>query len=213
MLALIPIDFQQYGRWYVLAAAIAGYVLVLAGKSLAGPARDLFSRLMQVDYRTTLSNPKLGWIVAALVAFLLWPSPASVPTPEPPKPQPSPVEPQPQPAPTPVPNPEPLPPPKPVLHPVDLWARQSEIHRTLVVEVLQKLMKKRSESPSDDVTAAWLLQEMEAARKGAQSPVDDEIAKAITKGNDATMQLIDSLQSLKLEPTAAMAPPHDPEAK
>lgn len=206
MLALISIDFAQYGRWYLLGAAVLIYSLAFIGKRVAGPAGSLLSYLRTIEYRAKLSSavssPKLGWLVALGLAFALWPSPAKPPGPdktEPaPQPAPAPVDPKPI-EPQPV---QPQPEPDKKYYPSDLWAKRSEVHRALVVDILKRLITKRQENPDNDqVVGEWLKAEFAAANSVAQDPVDSEIAKAITKGSDAIMQLIDKLQSEKLEVT------------
>lgn len=207
VLSLIPIDFAQHGRWYLLAAVVLIYSFAFIGKRAVAPVKSLLSRLRSIEYRAklsaALSSPKLGWLVALGLAFALWPSPAKPPGPDKtePAPQPAPVDPKPvEPQPQPAPQPEPD--KKPVYYPSDLWAKRSEVHRALVVDILNRLIVKRQENPDNDqVVGEWLKAEFAAANAAAQGPVDDEIAKAITKGSDAVMQLIDKLQSEKLEVT------------
>lgn len=202
-LMMIELDFERYGRWYLLGAAAVAWVLFQLFRFAAGPAKFALSHLVSPEFRLAVksrasavaASPRLGWAAALAAVFFLWPVPQQPEPPKPEPPKPVPVEPV---KPEPAPQPKPQESTKP--HPFDLWARQSEVHRALLVDILKRLVTKRQENPdNDEVVGQWLKKELEAAHTAAQSPVDDVIAQAIAKGNDATLQLIDQLQSAKLE--------------
>jgi hypothetical protein len=190
----IVIDWGRYGHLYVAGALAVVWLLVTHGQKMRERLAALWQRLQVTAKVKEFSSGGAGWVIAGLFISLAWPSlfPAPVPPPVPPQPKPDVVLPVP-----PVP-PEPAPPtpPAPVVK-ADLFTRQTEVYRVLLADVLLQFASKDFES--DPERAAWLSEQITAARLAAMAPVDDVIAKATFSGPEFTKRAADALRAGKLE--------------
>lgn len=188
----IPIDFENHGRYWLLAAAfIVWFITTNYGSSIASFAKSTYGSL-RASGKLKISGGSIGWL-AALVAVIMYgpgsefdrvkpsPEPDIIVTPDEPKPViPTPVEPKPE-------------------VKQDLFDRSVAIYRQLLADAVEEFS--RQNFAGDDEAAKFLNLKIDAAVQGGMADVDRELDKATHAGPERAKQFADALRASKLEKT------------